>query len=71
MPATVWSPDSLSWNFRQPEVPTQTAESSDSYVDFTTSAKMNFEYEISYDPTSKWLGRHVESLPWRRNASTL
>ena len=48
----------LRWNFRQPGVPTQTTGSSDSYVDFTTSAKMNFKYEISYNPTSKWLGRH-------------
>ena len=55
--------DNLGQNFQQPEVPTQTARSSDSYVDFTTSAKINFEYEISYNPISKWLGRYVESLP--------
>ena len=42
---------SLRWNFRHPEVPTQTAGSFGTYENCTTSAKTNFEWKISYNPT--------------------
>jgi hypothetical protein len=59
MSATVESPDSLnrgSFRLKQPGVPTPT-------LILLQSAKMNFQIEIPYNPTSNWLGRHVESLP--------
>ena len=51
MSVTVRSPDSLGWNFRQPKVSTQTTGSLGTYKKFTISAKINFECEISYNPT--------------------
>ena len=63
MSATVEIPNSMSQNFWHPEVLTQIAGSSGTYENFTTSAKMNFKCDISYNATSKWLGRHVGSLP--------
>ena len=44
--------DSLGRNFRQPEVPTQTDRSSDSYVNYEINDNMNFENEIAYNLTS-------------------
>jgi len=52
MSVSVGTSDNLRQNFRQPEVPTQRAGSSDSYVNYEICDNMNFENEIAYNPTS-------------------
>jgi len=52
MSVSVGTSDNLRQNFRQSEVPMQTAGSSDSYVNYEIYENMNFENEIAYNPTS-------------------
>ena len=50
MSVIVGSPNNLGQNFRQPDVPTQIARSSDTYKNSTTSAKTNFEWKYLTTP---------------------